>query len=131
MLGTGTTRPQPDAPDQADDLVGYLRRGPRELPPGIPAAPDRRRPRPIVPALACVAALAGLLVGCQIVKQAPTHSASASPSLSQPSHGATGGKPTPPGRRARPRTRQAPCRSQRLAARSPYYLPPRAGCRWR
>ena len=39
MLGTGTTRPHPDAPDQADDLVGYLRRGPRELPPGI-----RRRP---------------------------------------------------------------------------------------
>jgi hypothetical protein len=104
MLGTGTTRPQPDAPDQADDLVGYLRRGPRELPPGIPGAPDLGRPRPIISALACVAALAGLLVGCQIVKQAPTHSASASPShgqpsqgatSGQPSHGATGGQPSP------------------------------------
>jgi hypothetical protein len=100
MLGTGTTRPHPDAPDQADDLVGYFRRGPRELPPGIPAAPPRRAARPIVPALACVAALAGLLVGCQIVKQNPAHSASPTPSggrpsPGQPSPGHTGTLPTP------------------------------------
>lgn len=71
MLGTGTTRACPDAPDRADDLVGYLRHGPRELPPGIPGAPERPPTRPIVSALACVVALAGLLVGCQIVKPSP------------------------------------------------------------
>jgi hypothetical protein len=96
MLGTGTTRPHPDAPDQADDLIGYLRRGPRELPPGIPQAPQPRRiGRPVIPALACVAALAGLLVGCQITKQTPTHSASPSSSGSQPSTGGTGALPSP------------------------------------
>ena len=99
MLGTGTTRPQPDAPDRADDLVGYLRHGPRELPPGIPAAPDRRPTRPIASILACTAALAGLLVGCQITKQTPTHSASPSPSggqsSGQPSPGHTGALPSP------------------------------------
>ncbi len=77
MLGTGMTRPQPDAPDRADDLVGYLRSGPRELPPGIPGAPQQPTTRPIVPALACVVALAGLLVGCQIVKPSPKPSITA------------------------------------------------------
>ena len=92
MLGTGTTRPQQDAPDRAADLVGYIRSGPRELPPGIPAGEPHRRPRrPIAPALACVAALAALLVGCQIVKPKP----SASPTASS-------GKPTPGHTKAQP-----------------------------
>ena len=94
MLGIDTTRPQPDAPEQADDLVTYLRRGPRELPPGIPAAPPRRAARPVLPALACVAALAALLVGCQIVKQ-PKHTASPSPSTGRPSSGHTSAQPSP------------------------------------
>jgi hypothetical protein len=103
MLSTGTTRPHPDAPDQADDLIGYLRRGPRELPPGIPEAPQPRRVgRPIVPALACVAALAGLLVGCQITKQPPAHSASPSASGGRPSPGRTGALPSPHSPSARP-----------------------------
>jgi hypothetical protein len=83
MLGTGTTRSHPDSPERADDLAGYLRRGPRELPPGIPGARSTRagRPgKPLVPALACVTALAALLVGCQIVKQAGHPGASATPS---------------------------------------------------
>ncbi len=95
MLGTGTTRPHPDALDQADDLIGYLRRAPRELPPGIPAAPQPRRAgRPVIPALACVAALAGLLVGCQITKS-PARSASPSATGSPPSTGGTGALPSP------------------------------------
>lgn len=107
MLGTAATRAQPDAPNRADDLIGYLRSGPRGLPPGIPAGPGRRPSRPIFPALACVAALAGLLVGCQIVKQSPkppgtavtsSQSAHATPSQSghaTPSQSATRPAPGP------------------------------------
>ncbi len=95
MLGTDTIRRQPDAPDRADDLVGYFRRGPRELPPGVPAGPTPRVRRPVLPALACVAALAALLVGCQIVRQSPKNSASPSPSSGSPSPGHTGALPSP------------------------------------
>jgi hypothetical protein len=109
MLGTGTTRPHPDAPDQADDLIGYLRRGPRQLPPGIPeASPPRRAGKPIIPALACVAALAGLLVGCQITKQPPAHSASPSASASRPSPGGTGALPSPHSSSASPSPHPSP-----------------------
>jgi hypothetical protein len=97
MLGTPTTRPQQDAPDRAADLVGYLRSGPRELPPGIPSGEPGRPRRPILPALACVAALAGVLVGCQITKPRPTASPSVSPSASsgKPSPGGTSAHPSP------------------------------------
>lgn len=99
MLGTGTTRPHPDSPEQADDLAGYLRRGPRELPPGIPGGSAARsghpgRP-PIVRILACVAALAAVLVGCQIVKQTQHPGASATPSVGQ-TPGTTGPLPALP-----------------------------------
>jgi hypothetical protein len=108
MLGTPTTRPQQDAPDRAADLVGYLRSGPRELPPGIPSADPRRPRRPIISALACVAALAGVLVGCQITKAKP--SASPSASSATPTAGRTGaqagpshsGSPTPSHSGAKP-----------------------------
>src|SRR5205809_2985399 len=55
---------------------------------------DLSRPRrPILPALACVAALAALLVGCQIVRQSPGKTASPSPSSGKPSTGHTGALP--------------------------------------
>ncbi|MGE5287550.1 MAG: hypothetical protein ACM3ML_10175 [Micromonosporaceae bacterium] len=106
MLGTGTIRPQQDAPDRAADLVGYIRSGPRELPPGIPSGePHRRLRRPIVPALACVAALAALLVGCQITKPKPTASPTAS--SGKPTPGATSAQPTQGHTSAAPTPRQS------------------------
>lgn len=121
MLGIDTTRPQPDAPDRADDLVGYLRRGPRELPPGIPAAPVRRTARPVVPALVCVTALAALLVGCQIVKQPGKHTASPSPSTGRPSSGHTGALPSPR------RSSTSPSPRKTSASPSPHRTSPAPG----
>jgi hypothetical protein len=117
MLGTGTTRPQQDAPDRAADLVGYLRSGPRELPPGIPTGEPGRRPRrPIVPALACVATLAAVLVGCQIVK--PKATATPSASSGKPSPGRTSTRPT------RSPTSAQPTRSPTSAQPTPHQSSP-------
>ncbi len=122
MLGTGTTRPQQDAPDRAADLVGYIRSGPRELPPGIPAGePGRRARRPVVPALACVATLAGVLVGCQIVKPKPTATPSAS--TGKPSPGHTSAQP------ARSPTSATPTRSPTSATPTPHQSNPPSAAR--